>query len=93
MLEASVKGKPSLLILGVELQPFLVRVHAKAAASISTSILTWKRALVNTSSIVRMINVNKLMNYITHYLKVVAQKKIDVISLNPMEKVQVTKVT
>ena len=80
MLEASVKGKPSLLILGVELQPFLVRVHAKAAASISTSILTWKRALVNTSSIVRMINV-------------VAQKIIDVISLNPMEKVQVTKVT
>ena len=80
MLEASVKGRPSLLILGVELQPFLVRVHAKAAASISTSILTWKRALVNTSSIVRMINV-------------VAQKKIDVISLNPMEKVQVTKVT
>jgi hypothetical protein len=80
MLEASVKGKPSLLILGVELQPFLVRVHAKAAASISTSILTWKRALVNTSSIVRMINV-------------VAQKTIDVISLNPMEKVQVTKVT
>lgn len=80
MLEASVKGKPSLLILGVELQPFLVRVHAKAAASISTSILTWKRALVNTSSIVRMINV-------------VAQKIIDVILLNPMEKVQVTKVT
>ncbi len=80
MLEASVKGKPSLLILGVELQPFLVRVHAKAAASISTSILTWKRALVNTSSIVRMINV-------------VAQKTIDVISLNPMEKDQVTKVT
>ena len=80
MLEASVKGKPSLLILGVELQPFLVRVHAKAAASISTSILTWNRALVNTSSIVRMINV-------------VAQKIIDVISLNPMEKVQVTKVT
>ena len=80
MLEASVKGKPSLLILGVELQPFLVRVHAKAAASISTSILTWKRALVNTSSIVRMINV-------------VAQKTIDVISLNPMEKVQVTMVT